>query len=155
MVLTVEEFVERIGAVEADAIAGVGLRGARSIDREKVSAAIAVADGLILGYIRARYPAPIVPTPDLIKGFAEDIARYRLRLRTGDQSGVTEQVKQRYDDALRQLRDIQSGRLALDANQPGTANAPAEERPVLVSGRPSRADAILDAWALTTEGVRR
>ncbi|MDE2577949.1 MAG: DUF1320 domain-containing protein [Hyphomicrobiales bacterium] len=146
MFLTVAEFVDRVGPVEADNVAGDGPRTARRLDETKISGAIAQAGDLINGYIRARYPAPIDPVPEILKGFAVDIALYRLRLKTGDMSGVTEQVKARYDDAMRQLRDIQAGRLAIDANQPGAANRPAEETPVLVAGEPSRAGRVLDGY---------
>ncbi|MFT4098173.1 MAG: DUF1320 domain-containing protein [Rhodoblastus sp.] len=148
MLLTVADFVERIGAVEADNVAGVGPRQARRLDEAKIGGALAAAEELILGYVRARYPAPIDPAPEILKSISVDIALYKLRLKTGDQSGVSDEVRRRYDDALKLLRDIQSGRLAIDANQPGAANAPAEERPVLFSGTPSRAHAILDQYPL-------
>jgi len=153
MLLTVADFIERIGAVEADNVAGLGPRTARRLDEAKLGAALAASEELILGYVRARYPAPISPAPEMLKSIAVDIAFYKLRMKTGDQSGVTEEVRRRYDDALKLLRDIQSGKLAIDANQPGAANAPAEERPVLFSGTPSRARDTLDRWPLDANFV--
>ena len=155
IILTVDEFIARIGDQEADTVAGEGPRGARRLDLIKLGAAIAWAGELITGYIRARYPADIVPVPDLLKGFCVDIAFYRLRYKAGDQSGVNAEVRQRYDDAIARLRDIQSGRLAIDANQPGAGNVAATEMRVSVAGHPSKAREVLDGWRLSVEGARR
>jgi len=154
--LTAAEFIERIGAVETDNVAGEGLRGQRSINMPKIEGSIGYAEAFVIGYIRARYPNPIEPVPEMLKEFVAWIAFYRLRYKVGDTSGVALEVKTRYDEAMARLRDIQSGRLAIDANQPGTNNAPAQELPVLHSGSPSRARAILDQWPLRDgAGARR
>jgi len=155
IILSADEFVERIGAQEADTVAGDGPRGARRLDMAKIAAAVAWAGDLITGYIRARYPSDIVPVPDLLKGFCVDIAFYRLRYKAGDQSGVNAEVRQRYEDAIARLRDIQSGRLAIDANQPGANNIAATEMRVSVAGHPSKAREVLDGWRLSVEGAQR
>lgn len=148
MFLTPDEFVSMIGPQEADSLAGVGLRGQRTLDRAKLQAALDFATGFIRGYIRARYVLPMPDVPEILKGIAQDIAVYRLRLKSGDQSGVTEQVQKRYDDACRQLRDIQAGKLALDAEQIGAPGAISAQTGVYVTGRPSRARDLLEGFPI-------
>ncbi|WP_457798098.1 phage protein Gp36 family protein [Methylocystis sp. S23] len=154
--LTVDEFVARIGATMADDVAGSGLRGQRTLDTVKLSGAIGYTEALVVGYLAARYKKPFDPVPDIVKGWVTDIALYRLRYKVGDTSGVAEQIKQRYEDAMEQLRDAQKGRLVVDPTQGGVDDQPAQETPVLYKGRPSRADEILDSFALSTGGgIRR
>lgn len=153
--LTVAEFVERIGATAADDVAGAGLRGQRTLDELKLAGAIGYAGSLVIGYLSARYKKPFDQVPDMVKGWVADIAHYRLRYKVGDTSGVAEQVKQRYEEAMEQLRDAQKGRLVVDASQGGVGDQPAQETPVLHSGQPSRADALLDQFGIETGSRRR
>lgn len=154
--LTVDEFIERIGASMADDVAGVGLRGQRELDRVKLSGAVGYAESLVFGYLSARYKRPFDPIPDMVKGWVTDIALYRLRYKVGDTSGVAEQVRLRYEDAMAQLREAQKGRLVVDASQGGVDDQVAQETPVLFKGNASRADEILDSFQLSTGGgIRR
>jgi len=156
--LTVDDFVSRIGATMADDVAGSGLRGQRELDRTKLAGAIGYAESIVVGYLLARYLEPFTPVPDLVLGWVTDIALYRLRYKVGDTSGVSEQIKQRYDDAIDMLKQAQSGKLAVQGlTQRGAPDdGPAQEMPVLFAGKPSRADEILDSFALSTGGgIRR
>lgn len=125
--LSVDAFVGRIGAEEADQLVGSGLRDNRVLDIALVAAQLVHADGVIDGYVRARYPRRFVVVPEVLAGIAHDIARYRLRAKGGQQSAMSEAVQKQYDEAMRLLRDIAEGRLTLDVDgddsqpEPGTA----------------------------------
>ena len=159
--LTIPELESRIGSDELLQIAGEGawngLEG-RSVSEVKVSAALAHANSLILGYVRARYPSiatlVAVDQPDVLKGLAADIARHRLRNEAGNQSLVSEEAKQRYDEALRLLRDMQSGKfdlvLAETASEEAKAGFPAPDGAVgnILTGQSNstRSDRILEGY---------
>lgn len=146
-ILATPEFIERIGETEADTVAGVGPRGERAIDEVKVGQALAFADSMIVGKLRARYPTLPEPAPELLKGIAQDIALYRLRYRTGDQSGITSETVQRYKAAIAELEAIARGDTALDPAAPGPgAGGDTTAAPVLSAGEPSRSGQILRGW---------
>ncbi|MEN5083724.1 DUF1320 domain-containing protein [Bosea sp. TWI1241] len=141
-ILTVESFVAAIGETEALNLAAIGPRDERVVDPAKIAPALAYADSLILGKLRARFPLGLpLPTPDILIGIAIDLTLYRLRYKTGDQSGVQDETRLRYQAALKLLDQIAAGEILL------TETAPAgSAEPVLVSGEPARANRILDGW---------
>lgn len=140
-ILTVEAFVGTIGDTEADNIAGAGPRGERSLDTVKLQGALDNADALITGKLRARFPDGLpAPTPSILLGIATDLALYRLRYKTGDQSGVQDETHRRYQAALKLLDQIADGEILLTDEDPGSAE------PVLSTGEPARANRILDGW---------
>lgn len=107
--ITEEDFEESFGRSELDDLLGGGSDFAR------------VAEGaasLIDGYLSSRYALPLVSTPEIVKAWSLDIARFRL----WDERAPTE-VRRRYDDALAQLRDLSAGRLALPPDAAGTPTA--------------------------------
>ena len=119
--LTVDEMVTRVGMREMLQIAGIGRERSedgRTLDTDKVEAALSFTDDLVIAKLRERYATIINMTPeaapDLLKGYVADIARYRLRARSGDQNQVTEESRKRYEDAISFLKEIQSGKSSLD-----------------------------------------
>lgn len=140
-ILTVEAFVLAIGETEADNLAGIGPRGERELDQDKLQGALTFGESLIIGKLRARFPEGLPePAPEILVGIAQDIALYRLRYKTGDQSGVQDETYRRYQAALKLLQQIADGDLLLTDEDQGSAE------PVLISGEPSRAARILDGW---------
>lgn len=141
--LTIEGYVDRIGEIEADNVAGSGPRGERTLDEGKIQGALDFASSLIEGKLRARFPAiaDLDPVPEILLGIAQDIATYRLRVKTGDQSGVQDETRLRYQAALKLLDQIAEGELQLGIEEEGL-----DQQPVLASGEPSRAARILDGW---------
>lgn len=140
-ILTVAALVAAIGEAEALNLAGMGPRGERAIDQEKISAALAYADSLVIGKLRARFPEGLPqPTPEILVGVAIDLSLYRLRYKTGDQSGVQDETYRRYLAALKLLDQIANGEILLTEDDPGSAE------PVLVAGEAPRANKILDGW---------
>ncbi|MEC5291977.1 phage protein Gp36 family protein [Aurantimonas sp. C2-6-R+9] len=83
-----------------------------TIDEAKLTAALDHANALVEGYARGRYPDGVESA--LLTEAAADIARYRLRS-TANATTVSKEVCDRFDDAMRLLRDIQSGRQQLTA----------------------------------------
>ncbi|SIQ96422.1 Mu-like prophage protein gp36 [Aromatoleum tolulyticum] len=105
---TVADLVTRFGEAElidltdrADPPAGV-------VDTAVADGAIADAVGEIDTYLGVRYALPVSPLPALLVMVTCDIARYRLH-----GTRVTDEVRARYDDALRWLKDVALGRALL------------------------------------------
>lgn len=145
--LSVEGFTGRIGAEEADQLAGSGLRDNRVLDRALIAAQLVHADGVIDGYVRARYPRRFGVVPEVLAGIAHDIARYRLRAKGGQQSAMNDAVQKQYDEAMRLLRDIAEGRLTLDADGDGSQPEPGTAAMTMGGAMPpSRAKSMLEGW---------
>lgn len=95
-----------------------------AVNQVVVDQAIASAGTLINGYIGARYSIPLATVPELVKSIALDITVYKIYLRR--KKGMpSDAVKTGYDDAMKQLRDIQSGKLNLGVDQVGVQAQPA------------------------------
>jgi phage gp36-like protein len=81
-----------------------------AVDDARVDRALAEADNLVNSYVGARYPLPFLAIPELLVDLACDIARYRLY-----QEGATDEVRERYEDAIKRLTAISRGDMVLDA----------------------------------------
>lgn len=143
MLLTVADMVTIFGEEEMLQIAGTGPRDQRSLDEARIDEAVASAIAMVTGYVSARHP-DVQETP-MLKGFAADIARYRLRGKGGQQTAMSETVQKRYDAAVARLKDISAGRLALDV--PGGVDAPAGGEFAVSASMPApRTPSVLDGW---------
>lgn len=126
--LTIDELVDRSSLEEITDVAGIGSYNdseGRSLDEVKIYGALEFADELVISHCRQRYPTleSLTPetTPGMIKGFVSDITRYRLRTGRG---GVSEELLQRYRDAMAFLLNVSSGRAELPlAGQPINGDA--------------------------------
>jgi phage gp36-like protein len=78
------------------------------IDAVVVAAALVGASNEIDGYVAAQYQMPLVETPALLTDLACDIARYRLY-----KDAATDQVRKRYEDAVKTLTNISKGLVKL------------------------------------------
>lgn len=85
------------------------------IDTAVLDRALADADAEINGYLSVRYTLPLAPAPTVLVRLAADLARYYLY-----DDHAPEQIKQRYDDAVKFLRAVATGtaQLGTDAAQP-------------------------------------
>lgn len=102
---TEPQFERRFGEREfADLLAG----GHSYAQAENDSAS------LIDGYLAARYTLPLSSVPAVLTAICADLTRYRLW-----DDAAPEEVRRRYEDALSQLRDLSSGRLALPPGSDG------------------------------------
>lgn len=118
--VSTDDFKNAVGLDELMQIAGIGnLNDAdgRVLDLPKIEEAIAFAETLLVGYARARYPVIETLTPettdDLIKGLISDVARYRLRSRSGGKSQVSAEVLKRYEDAISSFKAVATGKFEL------------------------------------------
>lgn len=91
-------------------------------DTAALAAVIRDADALIDGYVGSRYTLPLLVTPDLLTNLSADIVRYRLY-----DAQAPEEVRRRYEDALKVLEAIAAGDIALPV---GVNDAP----PIVLSG---------------------
>ena len=109
------------------------------IDAAAVAVALADADSEINGYLAGRYALPLAQTsPELVR-LACDIARYKLY-----DTRATEQVKARYDDAIKKLRDVSRGVASLGIDQASQPVAVAGSASISSGGRDfSRANRAL------------
>lgn len=86
-----------------------------STETQSLQPAIDDACTIIDGYVSSRYSLPLVSVPPIIKAWACDIARFKL----WDES-APEEVRQRYDDVLAQLKDLARGLINLPPGVDGT-----------------------------------
>lgn len=111
---TASDLRTRYGAEVDDLITRDG------VPQESILAtAIADADAEIDGYLAARYELPLPMTPALLPRVACDLARYRLW-----GARASEEVRQRYEDALRVLEGLSRGTVRLGL--PDASTAPAQ-----------------------------
>ena len=99
-------------------------------DETRLNAVLASTSALIDGYVAPRYRLPLQNKHDILTDAACDIAYYKLYY-----VDVPESVRQRYEDAISLLKDIQSGKARL--NEPsGTESNP--RRKVFIKSQPRR-----------------
>ena len=120
---TVEQLAAFLG--EAELISLTDLSGDGEVDTARVENALVYADGLINGYVGSRYSLPLPVVPQLLTELARDLAHYRLYPQQ-----PLEHVKDAYEAALKQLKDVSKGQLALDL---GPDAAPAAQSSRLAS----------------------
>lgn len=82
------------------------------VDIARVDQALAESAGQIDAYIGPRYTLPLPVVPDVLRGFAIDMAMYRIALRNGR---PRDELRTRYEDAIKFLAAIGKG----NANLPG------------------------------------
>lgn len=103
----VDDLQQAFGLTELKQLARTPAGG---LDEDKAQATLDSASAEVDGYAARRYAVPVdearIPAP--LKQVTMDIARFRL---WGARS--SEEVRARYDDALRWLRDLAAGRVAL------------------------------------------
>lgn len=89
--------------------------GDEIVDEEAVNRAMSDAAAEIDPYLAVKYVLPLTENPDLLVRLSVDIAIYRI---TPDALGSTEERRQRYDDAVRTLKSIATGTMALGLSEP-------------------------------------
>lgn len=105
------------------------------VDTEKVTDNLLSADGVIDGYAeKAGYAVPIAPVPNIVREMVVDIALYRM----STEATLTDEKRQRYEDAIAFLKDVAKGLASL----PGVPVAAPPEAPAgtRVPGRVSGGD---------------
>lgn len=115
---TKANMIARFG--EPEVIALTDRDGLGVVDNTVLDGALAEADAEIEPYLASRYSLPLTSVPKILTGFACDIARYRL---CGAGVTETEEVRNRYKDAVKFLESVSSGKLTLGVDTIGVAPA--------------------------------
>ena len=85
-------------------------------DTTVVNNAIDRAQSEVDGYVATKYSVPLASPSEFIKGLTATIAIYRLfGRRVG---GIPDAWQTRYDNAIKSLRDIASGKITLGEDPP-------------------------------------
>jgi len=103
------DLINRFGEKEALALTDRAYTGV--VDEAVLADALAWATAEVDGYLSGRYALPLAPVPRILTGYACDIARYQL-CGTGGVV-VTEEIRARYQDAIKFLRLAAEGKVSL------------------------------------------
>lgn len=103
---SLEDLQARFGAEEILQLADRNRDGV--IDAGVIDRALADADAEINGYLGSRYQLPLAEVPQIVNVYACDIARFRLY-----HDLATEEVRKRYEDALKFLRMVAEGKVKI------------------------------------------
>ena len=115
---TQQDLVDRFGEPELIQLTDRADPPADAINATVVGKALADADAEINGYLSTRYTLPLSPVPTVLARMAADMARYYLY-----EDRVTEQVKARYDTAVKFLSNVSKGMVTLGADALNVAPA--------------------------------
>lgn len=111
---TQQNMIDRFGEQELIELTDHANTGA--INATVLGQALADADAEINAYLTSRYTLPLASVPPILVKFAADVARYQLY-----DTRASEQVKARYDDAIKFFKMLASGAVSLGldpVNQP-------------------------------------
>lgn len=129
---TQADLVDRFGTEEL--IQRTNRTDGLTIDTVVLGRALGDADAEIDGYLATRYSLPLASIPPVLVRLAADIARYRL-----SDKGISDTVRQRYEDSVSLLKRISSGDVqlagaAVVAADGGSGNAVAVRTPERMFG---------------------
>lgn len=121
----------------ADALVVADRTGDGAIEHAAVARALASAKGEIDTFLHVRYTLPLTEVPEHLKTLCIDIAVYRLALSA---AVMTDEVKERYKNAIDTLKLIAAGKAALVfapvAPAPGETPLPSGPQAIVVGGPP-------------------
>ncbi len=103
----------RFGSEEIDGL--LDRTNSGTPDTAALTAVITDSDALINGYVGVRYTLPLAYTPALLANLAADIVRYKLY-----DARASEEVRRRYDDAIKLLAGLAAGEIVLPPDVNGT-----------------------------------
>jgi phage gp36-like protein len=86
--------------------------GPAEAEPERLVVAIDDAEGLVNGYLSVRYALPLSFVPMLVSNWVADIVRFKLW-----DNKASAEVRQRYDDVLKQLEQFAKGFIDLPADE--------------------------------------
>lgn len=101
------------------------------VDDAVLQQALADAAAEIDGYLAGRYSLPFAAAPKVLTGYACDIARYRL---CGSAAMVTDDIRDRYRDAVRFLEHVGAGKISLGGMPTGEVATTSDNSVQMVTG---------------------
>lgn len=119
MYATLQDMQDVFGQAELIKLTDRDRRG--EIDQVVVGKSLARAASEIDSYIGGRYALPLTPSivPEALRDRCCDIARYKLCGSGGVQ--LTDDIRLRYEDAIRYLEKVASGVIRLGPGEAGSA----------------------------------
>lgn len=120
---TQQDLIDRFGLDEITQISDE--TGSGTLDTGRVAQALADANAQVDGYLGTRYTLPLSTVPPALTLNACDVARYRLARMP------TDEMRQRYQDALRWLGKVATGEYGLGVDAQG--QTPAETSGIQIS----------------------
>jgi phage gp36-like protein len=111
---TQQDFIDAFREPETIMLTNLDLPNAVVVDPIPLAKALADASALIDSYCGARYLLPLNPLPVVVNRYCLDIARYML-----DRIRSREDVRQRYEDAIRFFEQVTKGLVSLGADVAG------------------------------------
>lgn len=99
------------------------------------------ASNTIDSYLSARYPLPLAVVPDQLVDICCDIAHYKL---CGAGVTETEEIRNRFKDALKMLEQIRDGKVDIGLTIAGAAPAENASVRVVGGGRTFTHDSLAD-----------
>ena len=109
-----EDMVRAFGERECVSLTDRNYTG--QIDDDVLNGALVQASGEIDGYLCGRYPVPWADEPRVLVGRCCNIARYLL---CGSETQMTAEIRERYEDTVRYLEKVASGRINLGRTTTG------------------------------------
>lgn len=109
---TAQDLIDRYG--EDELVHITDRLGSGQIDAAAVSGALADAEAIIDGYLAGRYPLPLASVPSNMVLLACTLARYQLWA-----NRASEEIRKRYEDAIRYLERVASGSILLKMDASG------------------------------------
>jgi len=122
---SIQAMVDRFGEREMIQISDRSGQ-ANGVDEAAVQRALEDAGAEIDGYLAGRYKLPLSTVPRVLVNVGCDITRYRLY-----DDRVTEAIQKRYDDAVKFLTNISTGKIGLGLDTTATAQVPTNGGPTM------------------------
>lgn len=114
---TEQDIIDRYG--EAALIVASDHDEDGAADPEVVAKGLQDASEEIDVYVGGRYTLPLSPVPPVLKRLCVDISLYRM----SKPPAITDELRRRYEDAVRLLKMISEGKVTLGESTPsGTGN---------------------------------
>lgn len=104
---TIDDITDLYGA---EALIAADRDGDGTAEADVVARALVSASEEIDSYLSVRYVLPLAGTHGVLVQYCVDIALYRL---SNSRGFVTDELRQRYEDARAALKDLAAGRAAL------------------------------------------
>lgn len=111
---TPEQFVKTFSERETVSLTDEKRTG--QVDNDKLTFALERASNVIDGYLVGRYKTPWPDSPGILIGYCCDITRYQL---ASDYRQVSEEIRMRYDDAVKFLQKVSEGKINLGRDSSG------------------------------------